>query len=54
MKHHMGIIDLTDEQEALIDDYYKRSNDKESTADTMFNMFGVDVALDTFKKADGR
>ena len=44
----MGIIDLTDEQEALIDDYYARSGDKESTADTLFNILGVDVALDTF------
>ncbi len=53
MNHH-GIIKPTDEQEALIDDYYKRSGDKESTADTLFNMLGVDVALDTFKEADGR
>ena len=54
MKHHMGIIDLTDEQEALIDDYYKRSGDKLHTADTMFYMLGTEMAIDTFKEADGR
>ena len=52
MNHH-GIINLRDEQEALIDDYYKRSGDKESTADTLFNMLGVEQALKTFKEADG-
>ena len=51
---HSGITDLTDEQEALIDDYYKRSGDKESTADTLFNMLGVDQALKTFKETNGR
>ncbi len=51
---HSGITDLTDEQEALIDDYYARSGDKLHTADTLFNMFGVDQALKTFKEADGR